>query len=63
MIRVVLVEDQMLVRRGIRSLLELAGDIAIVADAATADEGRAVIQREKPDVVSSALLELLDATK
>jgi DNA-binding NarL/FixJ family response regulator len=50
-IRVVLVEDQMLVRRGIRSLLELAGDIAIVADAATADEGRAVIQHEKPDVV------------
>jgi DNA-binding NarL/FixJ family response regulator len=50
-IRVVLVEDQMLVRRGIRSLLELAGDIAIVADAATADEGEAVIRREKPDVV------------
>jgi DNA-binding NarL/FixJ family response regulator len=51
MIRVVLIEDQMLVRRGIRSLLELAGDIAIVADAATADEGSAVIRREKPDVV------------
>ena len=33
MIRVVLVDDQTLVRRGIRSLLELAGDIAIVAEA------------------------------
>jgi DNA-binding NarL/FixJ family response regulator len=50
-IRVVLVEDQMLVRRGIGSLLELVGDIAIVADAASADEGAAVIRREKPDVV------------
>jgi DNA-binding NarL/FixJ family response regulator len=50
-IRVVLVEDQMLVRRGIGSLLELAGDIAVVADAASADEGAAAIRREKPDVV------------
>ena len=33
MIRVVLVDDQTLVRQGIRSLLELAGDVAIVAEA------------------------------
>jgi DNA-binding NarL/FixJ family response regulator len=51
LIRVVLVEDQMLVRRGIRSLLELAGDIAVVADAASADEGAAAIRREQPDAV------------
>lgn len=51
MIRVVLVEDQMLVRRGIKSLFELADDIQIVADAASADEGAAIIRREKPDVV------------
>ena len=51
MIRVVLVDDQTLVRQGIRSLLELAGDVAIVAEAADGDEGIAVIRRERPDVV------------
>ena len=51
MIRVVLVDDQTLVRRGIRSLLELAGDIAIVAEAADGEEGAAIIRRERPDVV------------
>jgi DNA-binding NarL/FixJ family response regulator len=50
-IRVVLVDDQTLVRRGIRSLLELAGDIEIVAEAADGEEGVATILRERPDVV------------
>jgi DNA-binding NarL/FixJ family response regulator len=49
-IRVVLVDDQTLVRRGIRSLLELAGDVAIVAEAADGEEGLAAIRRERPDV-------------
>ena len=51
MIRVVLVDDQTLVRRGIRSLLELAGDIAIVAEASDGEEGIEVIRRERPEVV------------
>jgi DNA-binding NarL/FixJ family response regulator len=51
MIRVVLVDDQTLVRHGIRSLLELAGDVAIVAEAGDGDEAIAVIERERPDVV------------
>ena len=51
MIRVVLVDDQTLVRRGIRSLLELAGDIAIVAEAADGEEGAVAVRRERPDVV------------
>ena len=51
MIRVVLVDDQTLVRRGIRSLLELSGDIGIVAEASDGDEALAVIRREKPDAV------------
>jgi len=50
-IRVVLVDDQTLVRRGIRSLLELAGDITIVAEAADGEEAIAVVRRERPDVV------------
>lgn len=51
MIRVVLVDDQTLVRRGIRSLLELAGDVTIVAEAGDGEEALAVIRRERPDVV------------
>jgi DNA-binding NarL/FixJ family response regulator len=50
-IRVVLVDDQTLVRRGIRSLLELAGDVAIAAEAGDGDEGLTAIAREQPDVV------------
>jgi DNA-binding NarL/FixJ family response regulator len=51
MIRVVLVEDQLLVRRGIKSLLELADDIVVVADVASVDEAAVAIRRERPDVV------------
>jgi len=50
-IRIVLVDDQTLVRRGIRALLELAGDAAIVAEAADGEEGIEAIRRERPDVV------------
>jgi DNA-binding NarL/FixJ family response regulator len=51
MIRVVLVDDQTLVRRGIKSLLELAGDIGVIAEAADGDEALRVIRRERPDAV------------
>jgi DNA-binding NarL/FixJ family response regulator len=51
MIRVVLVDDQTLIRQGIRSLLELAGDVAVVGEASDGDEGVALIRREQPDVV------------
>ena len=51
MIRVVLADDQTLVRRGIRSLLELAGGIGVVAEASDGDEAVAAIVRERPDVV------------
>lgn len=51
MIRIVLVDDQTLVRQGIRSLLELSGDIETVAEASDGEEGLVVIRRERPDVV------------
>ena len=51
MIRVVLVEDQTLVRQGIRSLLSLVGDIEVVAEAADGEEGIAAIRRTRPDAV------------
>ena len=51
MIRVVLVDDQTLVRHGIRSLLELTQDIKVVAEAGDGEEALEVIRRERPDVV------------
>jgi len=50
-IRVAIVDDQTLVRRGIRSLLELAGDIEVVAEAADGEEAMTVVTRTRPDVV------------
>lgn len=51
MIRVVLVDDQLLVRRGIRSLLELTDDITVVGEATDGVEGGATIRTLRPDVV------------
>ena len=51
MIRVCLVEDQNLVREGLRALLALNSDIAVVGEAADGEEALEVIEREKPDVV------------
>jgi len=50
-IRVCLVEDQNLVRQGLRTLLELAGDIEITAEAQDGDEAIETIRRLRPDVV------------
>jgi len=51
MIRVCLVDDQTLVRQGIRSLLELVDDIEVVSEAADGVEGLQVIKSCEPDVV------------
>jgi DNA-binding NarL/FixJ family response regulator len=50
-IRVVLVEDQMLVREGLKSLLSLAGDIEVAGEAASGDEALRVVPELSPDVV------------
>ena len=51
MIRVGLVDDQTLVRQGIRSLLELADGIEIVAEAADGEEALPVVAAAAPDVL------------
>ena len=51
MIRVVLIDDHTLVRRGIKSLLELSGDIQVVAEAADGEEGAEIVRRERPDAI------------
>ncbi|MEO7919769.1 MAG: response regulator transcription factor [Thermoanaerobaculia bacterium] len=51
MIRVVLVDDQTLVRQGLASLLALAGDIEVAAQAASGEEALRLIPELRPDVV------------
>ncbi len=50
-ISVCLVDDQTLVRQGIRSLLELSDDIRIVGEAADGAQALSMIPQAKPDVV------------
>ena len=51
MIRVLLVDDQTLVRQGIRSLLELSQTVSVIGEAADGEEALGLISRLKPDVV------------
>jgi len=51
MIRVAIVEDQTLVRQGIRSLLGLAPDIEVVAEACDGGDALSVLAASRPDVV------------
>ncbi len=51
MIRVVLVDDHTLVREGIRTLLGLVADLALVGEAATGREALRVVDETHPDVL------------
>lgn len=51
MIRVVIADDQALIRGGFRALLEAESDIEVVGEAATGTAALALVRRERPDVV------------
>ncbi|MBL8299301.1 MAG: response regulator transcription factor [Rhodanobacteraceae bacterium] len=51
MISVLLVDDQTLVRQGIRSLLELSDEIRVIAEAADGVQAIEMIPQKQPDVV------------
>lgn len=51
MIRVLLVDDQPLIRSGFRALLDAEDDIAVVAEAGDGAEGVALTREHLPDVV------------
>lgn len=51
MIRVVLADDHKLVRTGIRKILESAGDIDIVGEAATGEQALEIVEDVRPDIV------------
>jgi DNA-binding NarL/FixJ family response regulator len=50
-VRVVLVDDQALVRTGFRLVLDETGDIEVVGEAADGAQARDVVTRTRPDVV------------
>jgi DNA-binding NarL/FixJ family response regulator len=66
-LRVLLAEDQALVRAGFRVLLELDGDIEIVGEAANGEEAIELVRRWRPDVVlmdvRMPVLDGLEATR
>ena len=51
MIRVVLADDQALVRAGFRALLDAQDDIEVVGEAGDGEEAVRVAKRTSPDVV------------
>lgn len=51
MIRVALVDDEALVRAGIRMILESASDIEVVDEAADGADASMMVRRSRPDVV------------
>jgi DNA-binding NarL/FixJ family response regulator len=50
-IRVAIVDDQHLVRAGLRALLDRAGDITVVGEAADGEDAIGLVRAEQPDVV------------
>lgn len=50
-IRVLLVDDHMVLRAGLRALLEAEEDIVVVGEAGTGEEGVEAVKRLRPDVV------------
>jgi DNA-binding NarL/FixJ family response regulator len=51
MVRVMLVDDYVLLRRGTRALLQAAPDVEIVAETGDGKQALALARRLRPDVV------------
>jgi len=66
-IRVVLVDDQPLIRSGFRALLDIEDDIEVVAEAANGHEGLALIKEHLPDIalidIQMPVMDGIEATR
>ncbi|MEU9144572.1 response regulator transcription factor [Streptomyces sp. NPDC048349] len=67
MIRVLLVDDQPLIRSGFRALLDLEDDIEVVAEAADGKQGVALAKEHLPDIalidIQMPLMDGIEATR
>ncbi|MGW4113775.1 response regulator [Actinosynnema sp. NPDC004786] len=67
MIRVLLVDDQPLIRSGFRALLEVEDDIKVVAEAADGERGVALAREHLPDIalvdIRMPVLDGIEATR
>lgn len=64
MIRVLVVDDQELVRRGFRMILDTLDEVTVVAEASHGREALALINRDRPDVVlSDARMPVMDGVE
>ena len=67
MIRVLLVDDQPLIRSGFRALLDIEDDIEVVAEAADGAEGVALASQHLPDIalidIQMPVLDGIEATR
>lgn len=67
MIRVLLIDDQPLIRSGFRALLDLEDDIDVVAQAANGQEGLALVRQHLPDValidIQMPVMDGIEATR
>ncbi len=67
MIRVLLVDDQPLIRSGFRALLDVEDDIEVVAEAADGSEGLALAREHLPDValidIQMPVIDGIEATR
>ncbi|MBF6100245.1 response regulator transcription factor [Nocardia cyriacigeorgica] len=67
MIRVLLVDDQPLIRSGFRALLDLEDDIEVVAEAGDGSAGLALARQHRPDIalidIQMPVLDGIEATR
>jgi DNA-binding NarL/FixJ family response regulator len=67
MIRVLLIDDQPLLRSGFRALLDIEDDINVVAEAADGKEGLALIKKHLPDLalidIQMPVMDGIEATR
>ncbi|MBQ3601751.1 MAG: response regulator transcription factor [Lachnospiraceae bacterium] len=50
-VNVVIVDDHIMVREGIKQLLEMDGDIRVIGEASNGEEGIAILEEKNPDVL------------